>query len=387
MTIELADDGAVAKGEPLVRCIAFHLPQFHPIPENNRSWGEGFTEWTNVTRATPNFVGHYQPQLPADSGFYDLRMPEIREQQATLARDHGLHGFCYYYYWFAGKRLLERPVEEMRASGRPDFPYCLCWANENWTRRWDGADHDVLIAQDPHRTDDVRFIRDLLPHFRDPRYIRVFGRPLLIVYRIGLLPDPRESARIWRDIALREGIGDLYLCAAKTYDTAEPARYGFDAIVEFPPHGVSIAPNNQPYDIINPYFAGTIYDYRQLVNARLVRPTQDYVVHPTVMPGWDNTARRRDLASIFVHSTPEFYELWLRETVARVVEQRDAQERLVFVNAWNEWAEGAHLEPDLRYGHQFLHATRRAVFGELVGGKPFVRFSGRKPELEREPTV
>jgi lipopolysaccharide biosynthesis protein len=331
-----------------------------------------------VTRAKPNFIGHYQPQLPADLGFYDLRLPEVREQQATLARDHGLHGFCYYYYWFAGKRLLERPVEEMRASGRPDFPYCFCWANENWTRRWDGADHDVLIAQDPHRTDDERFIRDLLPHFRDPRYIRVRGRPLLIVYRIGLLPDPLESARIWREIALREGVGDLYLCAAKTYETGDPTRYGFDAIVEFPPHGVRVPPDNRSYEIINPEFRGVIYDYRQLVTSQLLRPDPGYQVHPTVMPGWDNTARRRDRATIFVHSTPEFYEVWLREIVARVVERRVSEERLVFVNAWNEWAEGAHLEPDLRYGSQFLEATRRAILGEAVGGGPFARFSGRK---------
>ncbi len=385
MPTESADGAGVARGKPLVRCIAFHLSQFHPIPENDRWWGAGFTEWTNVTRSAPNFIGHYQPQLPAELGFYDLRLAEVREQQATLARDHGLHGFCYYYYWFAGKRLLERPVEEMRASGRPDFPYCFCWANENWTRRWDGADHDVLIAQDPHRTDDERFIRDLLPHFRDPRYIRVCGRPLLIVYRIGLLPSPLESARIWREIALREGVGDLYLCAAKTYETGNPTRYGFDAIVEFPPHGVMIAPNNRPYDIINPEFRGAIYDYRQLVVSHLLNPDPGYQVHPTVMPGWDNTARRRDLANIFVHSTPEFYEVWLREIVARVVERNVPEERLVFVNAWNEWAEGAHLEPDLRYGRQFLQATRRAILGEPVGGRPFARFSGRKVEPEHQP--
>src|SRR5438034_7301249 len=171
--------------EPPVRAIAFHLSQFHPIAENDRWWGTGFTEWTNVTRARSNFDGHYQPHLPADLGFYDLRVPETREQQAALARTHGIHGFCYYYYWFAGKRLLERPVEEMRASGRPDFPYCFCWANENWTRRWDGADSEILIAQHPSRADDERLIRDLLPHFRDPRYLRVGGRPLFMVYRVG----------------------------------------------------------------------------------------------------------------------------------------------------------------------------------------------------------
>ena len=242
------------EGKPLVRCIAFYLPQFHPIRENDDWWGTGFTEWTNVTRATPLFPGHYQPHLPADMGFYDLRLSEVREQQAALARQYGIHGFCYYHYWFAGRRLLEQPVEAVRASGRPDYPYCFCWANENWTRRWDGADNDILIAQDPNRTDDKRFITDLLPHLRDPRYIRVGGKALLIVYRVGLLPNAKRSAEIWRETARREGVGDLYICAAKTYDTSDPVYYGFDAIVEFPPHGTRIGQINDRYEIQSPNF-------------------------------------------------------------------------------------------------------------------------------------
>jgi lipopolysaccharide biosynthesis protein len=363
--------------EPLVRAIAFHLSQFHPIPENDRWWGTGFTEWTNVTRATPNFIGHYQPHLPADLGFYDLRLPEIREQQASLARRYGLHGFCYYYYWFAGKRLLERPIEEMRESGRPDFPYCLCWANENWTRRWDGADREILIAQNPSRTDDERLIRDLLPHFRDPRYIRVDGKPMFIVYRVGQLRDPRATVEIWREIAAREGVGELHLCAAKTYDMADPANYGLDAIVEFPPHGMRIPMINDQVEVTNPEFRGQIFDYRQCVVDALARQYPDYPVYRTVIPGWDNTARRPDQPLTFINSTPEMYELWLRETVARTVEREPPERRLVFINAWNEWAEAAHLEPDRRYGHQFLRATERAITGAPVGGKPFARFTGR----------
>jgi lipopolysaccharide biosynthesis protein len=370
---------AVERVEPPVRAIAFHLSQFHPIPENDRWWGQGFTEWANVTRARPNFDGHYQPHLPADLGFYDLRVAETCDQQAALARTYGIHGFCYYYYWFAGKRLLERPVEEMRASGRPDFPYCFCWANENWTRRWDGADREVLIGQQPSRADDGRLIRDLLPHFRDPRYLRVSGRPLFMVYRVGMLPDVRASAMIWREVCQREGVGDPYLCAAKTYDTGDPAQYGFDAVVEFPPHGVRTQPINAQVDLINPDFDGQIVDYRQFVLDSLARPAPPFRVHRTVMPGWDNTARRPNHALTFVNATPEIYELWLREVVAGTVEQHQGDERLVFINAWNEWAEAAHLEPDRRFGRQFLEATRRALVGAPVGGTAFSRFTGRQP--------
>jgi lipopolysaccharide biosynthesis protein len=343
-----------------VRAIAFYLPQFHPIPENDRWWGEGFTEWTNVTRARPSFVGHYQPHLPADMGFYDLRVAETRVKQAALARAYGLHAFCYYYYWFAGKRLLETPVEAVRASGEPDFPYCLCWANENWTRRWDGADQEVLIAQNPSVADDERLILDLLPHFRDPRYVRVDGKPLFIVYRIGAMPNVARAAELWRTIARREGIGELYLCAAKTYDTGDPTFYGFDAVVEFPPHGLRTVPMHERLDFLDPDFAGTVVDYRQFVVDCISTRDPSYMLHRTVMPGWDNTARRAHKALVFAHATPEVYELWLREVVARA-RARPPSERLVFVNAWNEWAEGAHLEPDRRFGRQYLDATRRAL--------------------------
>jgi lipopolysaccharide biosynthesis protein len=356
-----------------VRAIAFYLPQFHPIPENDLWWGKGFSEWTNVTKARPNFIGHYQPHLPADFGFYDLRVPEVLEQQAAVAREHGIHGFCYHYYWFAGKRLLEQPVETMRTSGRPDFPYCLCWANENWTRRWDGADEDVLISQNPSPADDERFIRDLLPHLRDQRYIRVDGRPLVVVYRIGMLPEPRATAAIWRRVCRSEGVGELYLCAAKTYDTAEPERYGFDAIVEFPPHCLRVLAVNAQVEMTNMEFKGALFDYREFVQDTLARPGPAYACHPTVMPGWDNTARMPNLGNTFINASPEIYEVWLREIVARAAESRGSDERLVFINAWNEWAEGAHLEPDRRYGYQYLEATRRALSGERVGGKPYDR--------------
>ena len=352
-----------------IRAIAFYLPQFHPIPENDRWWGAGFTEWTNVTRAQPIFTGHYQPHLPADMGFYDLRVADTRAKQAALAARYGIHGFCYYFYWFAGKRLLETPVESMRASGEPDFPYCLCWANENWTRRWDGADKEILIAQNPSRADDERLILDLLPHFRDPRYIRVNGKPLFIVYRIGVLPNVTATAELWREVARREGIGELYLCAAKTYDTGDPTYYGFDAVVEFPPHGLRTVPTQEQLEILEPRFSGTIVDYRQFVVDCITAREPSYPLHRTVMPGWDNTARRRHNALVFAHATPEVYELWVRE-VAAETRRKPPGERLIFVNAWNEWAEGAHLEPDQRFGHQYLEATARALAYASAPGVP-----------------
>ena len=355
----MTSSGSAERDED-VRAIAFYLPQFHTIPENDAWWGPGFTEWTNVTRARPKFAGHYQPHLPADMGFYDLRVAQTRGKQAALASAYGIHGFCYYYYWFAGKRLLEMPVEALLASGEPDFPYCLCWANENWTRRWDGADKEVLIAQNPSRADDERLIRDLFQHFRDSRYIRVHGKPLLIVYRIGVLPDVAATAELWRTIARREGIGELYLCAAKTYDTGDPTYYGFDAVVEFPPHGLRTVTMHEQLDLLDPEFRGTVVDYRQFVVDCMTTREPSYTLHRTVMPGWDNTARRQNQALVFAHASPEVYELWTRELAAQA-RRKPPGERLLFINAWNEWAEGAHLEPDQRFGHQYLAATQRAL--------------------------
>ncbi len=372
---------------PSVRAIAFYLPQYHPIPENDLWWGKGFTDWTNVTRARPNFAGHYQPQLPADFGFYDLRVPETLERQAALARSYGLHGFCYYYYWFGGKRLLERPIEQMRESGKPDFPYCLCWANENWTRRWDGKDDHILIAQNPSATDDEALIRELLIHFRDPRYIRVDGKPVFIVYRGGMLPDPLATATTWREVCRREGVGELYLCVAETHDTTDPTAYGFDALVEFPPHNIRTLPVTRQIEFTNPAFSGFVYDYRHVVEDLLMRVAVPYVRHHTLLPGWDNTARRPDHANIFINASPEIYEVWLREIVRRTTARHRPEERLVFINAWNEWAEGAHIEPDQRYGHQYLRATLRALTEVPVGVGSRPQLGSHDGAVKRQPPM
>jgi SAM-dependent methyltransferase len=344
-----------------VRLIAFYLPQFHPIPENDLWWGKGFTEWAYVARARPNFEGHHQPRLPADLGFYDLRVPEIREQQAELAREYGIFGFCYYYYWFGGKRLLHRPFDEVLASGRPDFPFCVCWANENWSRRWDGLDQEILIAQNHSPEDDRNFIAGLLPAFRDSRYIRVDGKPLLLVYRVNLLPDAARTAEIWREECRRAGIGDIYLCALESY-AGDPRSCGFDAAFEFPPH-TRVTNENliSRRRKINPEYQGIIADYTLLSRQATARPAPDYALFRGVMPSWDNTPRRQNDSLVFLNSSPEAYESWLRKAIELTLAEKRGDERMVFINAWNEWAEGAHLEPDQLYGLQYLEATRNAM--------------------------
>lgn len=350
-----------------VRAIAMFLPQFHRIPENDRWWGEGFTEWTNVRRARSMYGGHYQPNVPhKDVGYYDLTENGVLERQARMAREHGIHGFCFYHYWFSGRRLLEQPLEQMLRSGRPDFPYCICWANENWTRSWDGSDESVLISSRDEVDDDRLFIRDLLPFLRDPRYIRVDGRPLVLVYRVGSLRNPGRTADTWRRICRREGVGDIHLCSVWSFDIRDPRKDGFDSALQFPPlmiAGENLAERRDVVGIPVPGFKGAILDYRDAVRAGLRDFPGEFPVYRGVMPAWDNTPRRMERGTSWIHASPELYGRWLRGAVARTVAERSQDQRLVFINAWNEWAEGAYLEPDQRYGYRRLDETKAALSG------------------------
>lgn len=344
------------------RLIAFYLPQYHPIPENDAWWGKGFTEWTNVARARPLFAGHEQPDLPADLGFYDLRLPEVRQAQADLARAYGIDGFCYYHYWFNGRMLLERPFDEVLASGTPDFPFCLCWANENWTRAWDGLDREVLVEQKYNADDDREHLRWLANAFRDARYIRVGNRPLLLVYRVSLLPNPRKTAQIWRDEARKLGFDDLYLCTVESLSDKrlDPATIGFDAAVEFQPDWQHL-----PAPLQYTAEQNSIYDYAAVAQAMMQKPAAPYTRFPCVVPGWDNTARRRSKAFVFHNSAPAIYQQWLESTLSSFTPPHP-EANFVFINAWNEWAEGAHLEPNQRWGHGYLEATRNALQASLA---------------------
>ena len=346
-----------------IKLIAFYSPQYHQISENDRWWGKRFTEWTNVAKARPNFAGHYQPHLPADLGFYDLRVEEVMEQQAELAKQYGIYGFCYFYYRFAGKRLLDLPLERMLKTNKPNIPFCLCWANENWTRGRDGLDHEVLIAQQHSDEDDRAVIRDLMRYMRHQNYIRINGKPLLIVYRVSLFPEIKRTAEVWRDLCRKEGIGEIYLTMVESFELAivfeHPSKYGFDASIEFPPHGMSAAikPTGR---ILNSDYAGMIHDYRETILKYLQMDVPGYVRFRSVMPSWDNSPHRQNDSVMFENASPEAYQAWLEAILEQTHEQNFGDERIVFINAWNEWSEGAYLEPDRTYGHAYLQATANA---------------------------
>jgi lipopolysaccharide biosynthesis protein len=371
-------EGLSALPGQTLRTIAFYLPQFHRIHENDSWWGPGFTEWSKVAAARPLYVGHYQPHVPSDLGFYDLRVAESRSEQATLARRHGIDAFCYWHYWFHGRRLLERPLSETLSSGEPDFPFCLCWANENWTRRWDGHEDEILVEQRYSAEDDRAHMAYLAEAFRDRRYLQVDGRPLLLIYRARRLPDPLATATRLREEAFRLGVGEIFLCCVESFpdERGDPRAIGFDAAVEFQPDWSLLTKDlcTGPVRVLGPNgdivrlsrafqddSVCAVYDYAAVVDRMIAKPPADYLRFPCVVPMWDNSPRRGSINnSVILHgSTPGQYERWLRAACSQA--RQVPGQSLVFINAWNEWAEGAHLEPDLRYGRGYLEATKRAV--------------------------
>lgn len=355
-----------------IRPIAIYLPQYHPIPENDLWWGKGFTEWYNVKNASPLVRNHYQPHLPADSDFYDLRDPETRDKQAEMAKAHGIYGFCYYHYWFNGKRLLNLPIDEVLRTHKPDFPFCLAWANEDWTRAWDGNTDEVLIKQNYTHEDDLDHIRFLGTFFNDPRYIRVDGKPLFIIYKPELFPDIRKTLKTWREEAAKIGIGDLYLCYFENeIQNIDPQILGFDAAIEFQPNWWKLPPPikrnkaglylKEHGFLLNAYYKHKFFDYLEFAKIMIDAGLKvTYKRFRCVTPMWDNTARRKKNAVIFFNSSPEKYEFWLK-SVLQDFQPFSDQENFIFLNAWNEWGEGNHLEPCQKWGYSYLKATKKVL--------------------------
>lgn len=352
-----------------VKMLAFYLPQYHTFKENDEWWGKGFTEWTNVRNGNPRFTGHYQPRVPhEDIGYYDLTDISVLKKQAELARQHGIYGFCFYYYWFSGKRLMEKPVDMLLEHPEIDFPFCLCWANENWTRAWDGQNRNVLIAQEYSEEDDKRFMVDLKKYIDDSRYIRINGKPLIMVYNPGQIPDCQKTFSQWRKSARELGIGEILIWTCQTANnTAERLQIEscIDAEVEFPPHNMwldSAAVKNVDLGGKSAF----LFDYSKIVDEIIKQQVQSnscVPVHHGCMLSWDNAARRKDAWFTYVNFSLDSLYKWVVSIARKAREDFSEEERFVFINAWNEWGEGTYLEPDELYGYANINTVSKALFG------------------------
>jgi hypothetical protein len=356
--------------ERKARIIAFYLPQFHPITENNAWWGPGFTEWTNVTKARPLFKGHKQPQLPRDLGFYDLRLPEVRAQQAEMAKTYGVEGFCYWHYWFSGRRLLERPFEEVLRSGEPNFPFCLGWANESWTGVWHGAPGRRLIEQEyPGEKDNDAHFDYLLRAFLDSRYIRIEGKPLLLIYKPLKVPDPQKIFGQWRDRAAKAGLAGLYIVGVNMLDFTDPTSLGLDGAVI---SKLGLLAANEKVARMQRTFWGLrrrlpfgslrVIEYNEAVKSLVPDLKKfNYEAYPCVVPRWDNTPRSGSRGLVLTNSTSDLFREHLRTAIFQVSDNKP-EKRLVFLKSWNEWAEGNYIEPDQASGFAYLEALRAEAF-------------------------
>lgn len=357
-----------------IRSLAFYLPQFYPTPENDGWWGEGYTEWVRVRRAQPQFRGHYQPHVPANGEYYDLRDPDVRQRQADLARRFGLSGFVYYHYWFTGKRLLERPFTEVLNTGEPNFGFALCWANHDWTRTWTGS-KELLMAHRSSPDDDRLHARTLLEAFADPRAITVDGRALLLLHNSRHLPDVRRTIDTFRDEVDRAGLPGLYVCRLESdrFEVGDPTALGFDAATEFHPLSGVLPPKSLPWRTMRRLtrrwgpLGKQIHQYDDVVDWALSRPARTYKHYPCLLPSWDNTARRQRGSLVIDGATPALFGRWSEEVLRRFVPY-SRNENLVFLQAWNEWGEGNHLEPDEKWGTGWLEAYAAAL--ERAGRTP-----------------
>ncbi len=349
------------------KLIAYYLPQFHPTEKNDLWWGKGTTEWTNVSKAVPQYLGHLQPKLPGELGYYDLRLPEVMHRQIELAKNYGINVFAFYHYWFDGERILEKPLNMFMKNKSMDIQFCICWANENWTRRFTGTNNDVLMRMSETEESYQCFIHDAIYYLKDERYFTIDNKLVIVVYRPSLVPNPRKVLKYWRRI-VQEAVGkQLYIVASLGASIdIDWTNYGFDALSQFQPGSIADKAKDITKKVkpIRTDFCGTVYDYKDLVqNEKFNLNSLQIKKYPAVMPAWDNTARRNNQGFIYDGSTPELYEQWLRKAIHYAKRNESIEEPIVFINAWNEWGEGAYLEPDRTYGYAYLEATWRAKNG------------------------
>ena len=347
-----------------VNIFAYYLTQFHPNEQNDKWWGKGVTEWNNVFRAVPQYQDHRQPKLPGELGAYDLRLKDNMLRQVELAKNSGIHAFAFYYYWFSGERLLEKPLNLFLDNQDIDINFIICWANESWTKRFDGTNTDILME---HKSDfdiNVTFIDDVIEILQDKRYARISAAPIIQIYKPQNLDKTKELINVWREKAKSLGINKLHLMAVVFGDSMSVnwKEYGFDSQSEFQPGSLmtkgGVNKLNNALTIINKKFSGTIYDYEAVV---LDAMKQEITNYPAVMPAWDNTARRDNSGLIFHGSTPDLYKCWLKDSCEKLIKNESLEHNIIFINAWNEWGEGAYLEPDKEFGYAYLNKTAEVM--------------------------
>lgn len=341
-----------------IKKIAIFLPAFHQIEENDRAWGEGFTEWNNVRRGVSLFDGHNQPHEPSESvGYYDLSEPDVLSKQAELARINGIHGFAFYHYWFNGKRVFKKPIDQLLQSGSPDFPFCFIWANENWSKRWNGSDEDVIISHQYSAEDDLLHIAYLCEEvFSDSRYIKINGKPVFLVYRTELFPDIKQTVALWRSEAVKRGFPGIYLIRVDNFDKdVIPSSIDFDAALEFAPDWTCTG------SVLKNVEKKNLYSYVTTV-LNMIDKKKDFRYFNCVFPGWDNSPRRIGLGgSIFIDNHPDTFKRFLEaQMMSTMMRFSDSEERLIFINAWNEWGEGCFIEPGKLYGTKYLEICKNA---------------------------
>lgn len=358
------------KKETKARAIAFYLPQFHPTPENDKWWGKGFTEWTNVANAKPLFKGHDQPVIPADLGFYDLRLAETRVAQAEMAANYGVEGFCYWHYWFDGKRMLERPFNEVLESGSPNFPFCLGWANHSWNGIWKDEPHRLLIDQTyPGVDDDRAHFEYLIKAFRDPRYLTIDEKPIFVIFKPADIPNAKKRFDFWREMALKAGLNGLYIIGINMLDFKDPQTLGLDAVILS-----TLAVNNTANSLVNEASrimwgmkrklsigGPRVVEYSEAIKYLVPDLSQfNCEAYPCVYPNWDNTPRKGRKGFVLKNSTPALFEEHLNKALSAIKDYQN-DHKLVFIKSWNEWAEGNYLEPDIKWGLQYLQALKRVL--------------------------